>query len=310
MVLLACYQLLIHRYTGAHDIAVGAPIANRNWLESERLLSTFVNTLVLRTDLSGDPTFEELLRRVRAVALDAFEHQDVPFDRLVTELRPPRDPSRTPFFQALFNVRNTPMRPPQFGGLTVEPLTFDRRSAQFDVSIEIDPIWSKTVLLDYNTDVFDGDRMRRMLGHYLTLLDAVLAAPHRRISELEMLTAEELAVLDADEHAADVDYDRDALVHELVAAPALHEPDAVAVSHAGRSLTYGELDARANQLAHHLIDLGIAPGQLVGIHLERSTEMVIALLATLKAGAAYLPWTPASRSTAWSSWSPTPARAW
>ena len=184
------------------------------------------------------------------------------------------------------------MRPPQFGELTVEPLTFDRRSAQFDVSIEIDPIWSNTVLLDYNTDVFDGDRMRRMLGHYLTLLDAVLAAPHRRISELEMLTAEELAVLDADEHAADVDYDRDALVHELVAARALHEPDAVAVSHAGRSLTYGELDARANQLAHHLIDLGIAPGQLVGIHLERSTEMVIALLATLKAGAAYLPLDP------------------
>ena len=275
MVLLACHQLLLHRYTGRDDIAVGSPIANRNWLASEKLISTFVNTLVMRTDLSGDPSFDELLDRVKAVALDAYAHQDLPFDRLVSELRPPRDPSRSPFFQTFFNMQNAPMTLPELDGLTVEAVRFDSRSAQFDVSLTVDSVWSKTLSLEYNTDLFDADHMERMLGHYLTLLDAALTNPEQPISEsgdAHRRTSSPRSTVA--EHAADADYDRHACVHDLVADQAHRNPNATAVTFGDQSLTYAELDGRANQLAHHLIDLGVEPGDLVGLHLERSAEMV------------------------------------
>ena len=245
MVLLACHQLLLHRYTGRDDIAVGSPIANRNWLASENLISTFVNTLVMRTDLSGDPSFDELVDRVKSVALAAYAHQDLPFDRLVSELRPPHDPSRSPFFQTFFNLQNAPMTIPELDGLTAEAVRFDLRSAQFDVSLTIDSVRSKTLALEYNTDLYGADHMERMLGHYLTLLDAALTTPERPISGLTMLTPDEVAAIEAAEHATDAEYDRHACVHDLVADQAHRTPNANAVTFDDDSLTYAELDTRA-----------------------------------------------------------------
>jgi amino acid adenylation domain-containing protein len=292
MVLLACYQVLLHRYTHTDDVAVGAPLANRNTTESEPLISSFVNTVVIRTDLSGEPTFHELVGRVRAVALDAFDHQDLPFDRLVSELRPPRDPSRTPFFQAFFNLQNVPLTLPTLDGLTVESIPFEGRSAQFDVSLTVDTEWSRTITLDFSTDLFERGRMERMLGHYVTLLDAALTHPETSIEDLPMLTAAELAELQASELATRVDHDTERSVHLAVADRARLTPDAVAVRFGERQLKYAELDRRANQLAHHLVALGVNRGDRVGIHVERSPEMIVALLATFKAGAAYVPLDP------------------
>jgi amino acid adenylation domain-containing protein len=292
MVLLAVYQLLLHRYTGVDDITVGCPVANRHRLASEDLISVFVNTLVFRTDLSGQPTFDDLVGRVKAVSLDAFAHQDVPFDRLVSELRPPRDPSRSPLFQAFFNVQNAPMPLPSFDGLAVEWVSFDHRAAQFDFSLMIDTVWAKTVTLEYNTDLFEAERMQRMLGHYLTLLEAALAAPGQHVGALAMLTDDELSAIAAAEKGPTVAFDESAGVHDLVAAQARRTPDAPAVSFGDRTLTYAEVERRANRLARRLIDAGVARGDAVGVHLERSAEMVVALLGVLKAGAHYLPLDP------------------
>ena len=292
MVLLAVYQLLLHRYTGVDDIAVGCPVANRHRLASEDLISTFVNTLVFRTDLSGELTFNALVDRVKTVSLDAFAHQDVPFDRLVSELRPPRDPSRSPLFQAFFNVQNAPMPLPAFDGLAVECVSFDGRAAQFDFSLTIDTVWAKTITLDYNTDLFDAGRMHRMLGHYLALLEAALTAPAEPVRGLSMLTDSEIVALAAAEPGPTVAFDASTGVHDLVTAQARRTPHAPAVSFGEQTLTYADVERRARRLARQLIDAGVARGDAVGVHLERSAEMVVALLGVLKAGAHYLPLDP------------------
>ncbi|MCB9420437.1 MAG: amino acid adenylation domain-containing protein [Ardenticatenaceae bacterium] len=293
MILLAGFKLLLSRYTGVEDIAVGSPIANRHQLQSETLISTLVNTLVLRTDLSGNPTFRHLLHRVQKMALDAYTHQDVPFEKLVDVLQPARDTSRSPLFQAFFNVQNAPFSFPDLPNVRgMEILMIDRGAAQFDLSLSVDMIVSNTAILEYNTDLFDAARMEQLMGHLWTLLETAVTHPDRPISDLPLLTKAEIAQLDAWNDTA-VPYPHDACLNHLFETQVEQTPTRTAVTFEGQSLTYKQLNQRANRLARHLLSLGVGRGDLVGINLERSLEMIVALFAVHKSGAAYIPLDPA-----------------
>ncbi|HYR11862.1 MAG TPA: amino acid adenylation domain-containing protein, partial [Longimicrobium sp.] len=287
MVLLAAFYTLLYRYTGQKDLLVGTPVANRMRPEVEELVGFFVNTLVLRTDLSGDPSFRELVARVRETALGAYAHQDVPFERLVEELGVPRDMSHEPLFQVMFVLQNAAMGDVDLPGVTVRQRPMDRRTTKFDFTVFM---WADADGLrgwwEYNTDLWDRETVDRLLGHYHTLLRALAADPDARIETLPLLTApERTQVLEAWNDTAAPEPEA-ACVHHLVEAQVRRTPDAVAVVYEGQRLTYAELNARANQLAHHLIALGVGPDRRVGICVERSLEMVVALLAILKAGGA------------------------
>ena len=294
MTLLAAFQTLLHRYTGQDDIIVGSATANRNRLEIEGLIGFFVNTLVLRTDLSGNPTFRELLKRVREVALGAYAHQDLPFDKLVEELQVPRDLSYNPLFQVMFVLQNAPMEPLQLSGLTLSPLEAETDTAKFDLTLELtEGPEGLTSSIEYNTDLFDSDTIERMVGHFQTLLQGIVANPDARLSELPLLTEPERHQLLVEWNATQTDYPRDKCIHELFEEQVERTPDAVALVFEDQRLTYRELNRRANQLAHYLRKLGVGPEVLVGICMERSLEMVVGLLGILKAGGAYVPLDPA-----------------
>ena len=294
MTLLAAFQTLLHRYTGQDDIIVGSPIANRNQLEIERLIGFFVNTLVLRTDLSGNPTFRELLKRVREVALGAFVHQDLPFEKLVEELRVSRDLSYNPLFQVMFVLQNAPREPLQLSGLTLTPLDAETDTAKFDLTMElIEEPEGLASSIEYNTDLFDTDTVERMAGHFQALLQGIVSNPDARLSELPLLTEPERHRLLVEWNATQTDYPRDKCIHELLEEQVERTPDAVALFFEDQRLTYRELNRRANQLAHYLRRLGVGREVLVGICMERSLEMVVGLLGILKAGGAYVPLDPA-----------------
>jgi amino acid adenylation domain-containing protein len=287
MTLLAAFQTLLHRYTDQDDILVGTPIAGRTRPETEGLIGFFANTLVLRGDLSGDPSFRELLRRVRGTALDAYDHQELPFEKLVEELRPQRSFSHSPLFQVMFAFQNAPTL--NLGGLTIKPLRVERDTATFDLSLMIDQEpRSLYGALEYNTDLFDGSTIRRMIGHFHTLLEAIVADPERRLSELPILTEPERRQL-LTRHGDERVYEKDDCIHERFEAQANRRADAVALVFEGQQLAYGELNSRANQLAHYLRVLGVGAESLVAICVERSLEMVVGILGVLKAGAAYVP---------------------
>ncbi|MGF1426682.1 amino acid adenylation domain-containing protein [Kitasatospora sp. LaBMicrA B282] len=292
--LVAAIQLLLGRYTGQHDVAVGTPIANRDSADVEALIGFFVNTLVLRTDLSGDPSFVELLDRVREVTLEAYAHAEVPFDRLVEELQPDRDPGRSPLFQVLV-VMNERIDGPVMSGLVVEEHPIEVRGSKFDLTFAmVDEGGALSGELRYSTELFDADRIERTAGHLLTLLAAVAAGPHRRLSELPLLTEREHRRALDEWSGTTAEPLPVAGLHQLVEEQARAFPARTALfDTAGRSLTYGELNARANRLAHRLLARGAGPEQLVAICLPRSLESVVALLAVLKSGAAYLPLDPA-----------------
>jgi amino acid adenylation domain-containing protein len=293
MTLVAAFNVLLHRYTGQRDIVVGCPIAGRTRADVEQLVGCFINTLVLRTDLAGDPPFRELLKRVRTGALEAYMHQHLPFDRLIEELRPTRSLSRDPLFDVLFNFRNFPERMAEVPGLAMSELSLDSRATPVDLSVEVaerpDGLW---YALDYRTELFDAATIQRMMGHYRELLAGIVAAPERRLSELPLLTADERHQLLVAWSDTAADLGPDACIHELVEAQAARTPDAVAVVCAGRSLTYRELDGRANRLAHHLRTLGVGPEVRVGLCVERSLDLAVGVLASLKAGGAYVPLDP------------------
>jgi len=294
MTLLAAFHTLLHRYTGRDDILVGSPIAGRTHVETEPLIGFFVNTLVLRGDLSGDPSFRELLARTRETALDAYAHQDLPFERLVADLQPPRDPGRNPLVQVLFTLQNAPRTDFQLAGLTAHPLRVDTGTAKFDLSLfMIETLEGAHAAFEYNTDLFDAPTIARLADHFRTLLEGVVADPDQPISALPLLTDAERRQLLVDWNNTRTDYPHDTCIHELFAAQAARTPDAIAVVYEDDQLTYAELDQRANQLAHYLRRRGVGPDVLVGLCVERSVEMVVALLGILKAGGAYVPLDPA-----------------
>jgi amino acid adenylation domain-containing protein len=294
MTLLAAFKVLLYRYTSQDDLIVGTPIANRNRLETEGLIGFFVNALVLRTDLSGNPSFRELLRRVREVCLGAYGHQDLPFDRLVEELHVKRDLSRNPLFQVMFVMHNAPLRTVELPGLTLSPVEGDSETAHFDLTLQImDTEQGLTAAFVYNTDLFEAGTIARMLGNFQTLLEAMVADPEQRLSDLPLLTEAERQQLLVEWNSTKTDCPRDVCIHQLFEAQAERTPDVVAVVFEAEQLTYAELNRRANQLAHHLRALGVGPEVLVAICLERSLEMVIGLLGILKAGGAYVPLDPA-----------------
>ncbi len=293
MTMLAAFKTLLSRYTNQEDIIVGSPIANRNRAEIEGLIGFFVNTLVLRTELSGDPTFRELLGRVRETTLGAYEHQDVPFEKLVEELRPERDLSHAPLFQVMFALQNAPGKALELEGLTLHPLRIDHGTSKFDLTLFM---WTEgeglRATVEYSTDLFDASTIKRMLGHFRVLLDAVVANPDQRLSELPLLTAAERRQLLVEWNSTQAEYPADKTVQEMFEQQVERTPEAVAVIFEDEQLTYAELNSRANQLAHFLRGLGIGPQARIGISIERSLEMVVGLLGILKAGSAYVPLDP------------------
>jgi len=291
--LLAAFQTLLYRYTGQDDMAIGSPIANRNRVELEPLIGFFVNTLVLRTSLAGNPTFRELLGRVRETALEAYAHQDLPFEKLVEELNPVRDSSRSPFFQVMLVLANAPVETLEIPGLHVLLEEVDTGTAKFDLTLilteEKGGIEGK---FEYNTDLFDPDTIERMTGHFLTLLEAVAANPDEFVSRLPLLTEAERNRVLIEWNDTKTDYPQNKCIHELFEEQAARTPEAVAVVFEDQQLTYRELNLRANQLARLLVILGVKPDMVVAIALERSIEMIVALLAIFKAGGAYVPLDP------------------
>ena len=295
MTVLAAFAVLLHLYTDQDDIVIGSPIANRNRAkELEGLIGFFVNTLILRLDVSDDPTFLQLLDRVREVTLGAQEHQDMPFEKLVEELQPERDLSRNPLCQVAFQLFNVP-------GATfviADPTTYSWQSAngtsKFDLRVDLGETPNGLAgLIEYSTDLFTADTVARMTGHFRTLLEAVAAEPGRRISEVQMLTSAERRQLLIEWNTTEAAFPDDRCLHQIVEAHARKQPEAVAAVFGTQQLTYGELNRRANHLAGHLQSLGVGPETLVGLCMHRSLEMLVGFLGTLKAGGAYVPLDPA-----------------
>ncbi|MEM1252994.1 MAG: amino acid adenylation domain-containing protein [Cyanobacteria bacterium P01_H01_bin.21] len=292
MTLLAAFKLLLCRYSGQTDITVGSPIANRNQAAIEGLMGLFLNTLALRTELGENPSFRELLGRVREVALGAYAHQDLPFEKLVELLNLPRNLSHTPLFQVMFILQNPPNRAFDLSGLTFEVLEPLTETAKFDLTlVTMEVNGCLECGLGYNTDLFDPVTMDRLLGHFQTLLEAIVAAPDTPIHQLSFLTPVEWTQL-YQWNQTQGQYATDSCLHQLFEAQVEKTPEAVAVTYGANYLTYGELNHRVDGLARCLQSMGVGPETLVGICLERSLEMVVALLAVLKAGGAYVPLDP------------------
>ncbi len=293
MTLFAAFVTLLSRYSGQEDIVVGSPIANRNRHEIESLIGFFVNTLVLRTHLSGNPSFIDLLAQVKQVALDAYAHQDVPFEQLVEVLQPERNLSHSPFFQVIFILQNAPMANLELPGLSLSINETEYATAKFDLTLSLEETAQGIKgQIEYNTDLFDATTITRMMGHFQTLLEGIVTHPEQRLSELPLLTEAERHQLLVKWNDTATDYPAEQCIHQLFEAQVEKTPDAVAVVFENQQLTYQALNARANQLAHYLQTLGVKPETLVSICLERSLEMVIGLLGILKAGGAYLPLDP------------------
>ncbi|MCP4664659.1 MAG: AMP-binding protein, partial [bacterium] len=294
--LLAAFKVLLLRTTGQQEIVVGSPVAGRRGEEDEALIGPLENPLVLRTDLSGDPEFRRLVERISAVDRAAREHRDLPFERLVEQLQPERDLNREPLFQVRFVFREAPPPLPEPPGLRVRRLEIDYQAAEFDWTLEIEAGERMlTATLEYAADLFDATTIRRALGHYRFLLEGIAADPARRLSELPLLGDAERHQLLLAWNDTRRPYPDEILIHELFEARAEETPEAVAVvgsGEAGERLSYRELNRRANRLAHSLQSLGVEPEVLVGICMERSPAMVVAILGVLKAGGAYLPLDP------------------
>ncbi|HKV09763.1 MAG TPA: amino acid adenylation domain-containing protein [Thermoanaerobaculia bacterium] len=292
MVLLAAFDAVLHRYTGQERLLVATPVAGRTHREVEDLVGFFINTLVLSADLSGDPSFADFLARTRETALDAFAHQDLPFDRLVEDLQPERDLSRPPLAQVLFALQNVPRESLELPGLTATPVELDTDTAKLDLSLSfLEQEGELAGAVEYDSGLFDAARIRRLAGHLRELLEGAVASPKQRLSELPLLSMAERRQLLA-WNATEVSYPREILLHQLFEAQAERSPDAVAVRFEEQSLTYRELDLYANRLAGWLRANGVGPEAVVGVLLDRSLEMVVALYAVLKAGGAYLPLDP------------------
>ncbi|AFJ55476.1 non-ribosomal peptide synthetase PvdD [Pseudomonas fluorescens A506] len=296
IVLLASFQALLHRYSGQQDIRVGVPIANRNRVETERLVGFFVNTQVLKGDFDAQLTVTQLLQQAKHRALDAQSHQDLPFEQLVEALQPERSLSRNPLFQVLFNHQSQARlasTSQQLPDLRIESLEWGTQTAQFDLSLDtqetVDGLWAT---LTYATDLFDAATPNRMARHWQNLLQAMLDDPHQRVAQLPLLEPLEHQVIVEQWNDTAQDYRLEDSVQRQIEAQVRRTPNAQALVFGAQTLSYTQLNARANRLAHRLIQAGVAPDVLVGVAMERSIEMVVALLAVLKAGGAYVPLDP------------------
>ncbi|HXV82417.1 MAG TPA: amino acid adenylation domain-containing protein, partial [Candidatus Binatia bacterium] len=293
MTLLATFQVLLYRYAGQDDVAVGSPIANRRRPEIEGLIGFFVNTLVLRTDLSGNPSFSELLIRVRDLCVAADSNQDLPFEKLVQELQPDRDQSRNPLFQVMFVLQNATRPFTGIPGLRLEPLEVATRRSPFDLSLFLREREGKYIgHIEYSTDLFEPDTIERMAAHYQTLLEAIVADSDQPIATLPILPEAERHKILVEWNDTASDYPKDKCIHQLFEEQVERTPDAIAMEFEDQQITYWELNRRANQLAHYLISLGIGLEKLVGICVARSIEMVVGLLGILKTGGGYVPLDP------------------
>jgi amino acid adenylation domain-containing protein len=292
MTLLAAFQTLLMRSTDQEDIIVGTPVAGRSRPETETLIGLFINTLVMRTDLSGNPTFRELLGRVRNVVLSAFEHQDLPFGKLVAELQPQRDLSHPPVFQVMMVMQNAPTPNLRLPGLVLTSVEIDSGVSKLDLTLEVKETEDGlTCRFEYNTDLFESATIERMAIGFRVVLEALVENPEQRIWGFFLLNeAERDQILRSNQ--TESAFPRGTCVHELIEEQAILSPQAIAVSFGELSLTYGELNARSNQLAHYLRSRGVRPETLVGVLLERSLDMVVGLLGILKAGGAYVPLDP------------------
>jgi len=294
MVLLAAFEVLLFRYSGQVDVLVGVPVAGRDRTETEGLIGLFVNTVVFRNELSGNPRFSELLGQVRETALDAFSNAEAPFEKVVEEVQPERSLSFEPVFQVMFSVSNAALKTQKCGDLEVYPYIVDTDTSIFDLSMNIvqgidDEAW---IRIEYDTNLFQRDRISRMFGHYLSLLRGIAVDAGARILDLPLLTAEE--------HAEMAEWNDSArpypsgYIHERIADQARKTPERTALRYGGQRLTYADMERRAKDFALCIRDRGVRPGDVVAICVERSLDMVPAVLGILKAGAAYLPIHPAS----------------
>ena len=294
MTLLAAFQLLLHRYTDQTDILVGTPIANRSHSQTKNLIGLFLNTLVMRANFADNPRFDEFLKRARQTALDGYANQDLPFEALVEALRPPRDASYNPIFQAMFVHQKSVFDEIDLPGLTVSEMPVDAGVSKFDLTLFVqESDRGLSAGLEYNTDLFDSTTADRILGHFKTLVTGIVANPQQRISEFQLLTAGEQHTLLHQWNDTRLNLLQPPQIQHFIEQHAAQTPDAVAVADNTGHLTYRQLDQRANQLAHYLQKRGVGPNRPVGLVLERSTEMMVAILGVLKAGGAYLPLDPA-----------------
>ena len=307
MTLLSAFQALLHRYTGQEDIAIGSPIANRHRSELEGLIGFLVNSLVLRTNLAGDPTFREVLDRVRDVTLSAYAHQDLPFEKLVEELQPIRSLGQNPLFQVVFALQNTPMEQLVLPGLVLSPVQFETKTSRFDLELYV---WKCTDnfrnlwgtgwqqsdglrgVIVYNTDLFDSATIASLRHHFQTLLEGIVANPDTQISAIPLLTSEEQQELLQHWNGNSSSYPVNTSIHQRFEAISRQRSTAIALQFGSQQFTYLELNQGSNQLARYLQRLGIGAETPVGICLERSAEAIAAMLAVLKAGGAYVPLDP------------------
>ncbi|HDY89131.1 MAG TPA: amino acid adenylation domain-containing protein, partial [bacterium] len=291
MTVLAAFQVLLHRYSGAEELIVGTPIANRSISEIEQLIGNFINMIALRTDLSGNPTFIELLHRVNEVTLNAFSNQDLPFEKFIENLHFKRDQSRNPIFQVMLQV--SPRITTQLGGLAISSFQFNTQFAQLDLSVHLyeheDGYRGR---FEYDTDLFNVDTIERMSLHFQQLLTGIVSNPHQKISKLPILDEKNKKNILLEWNNTSVDYPKGKCLHHLFEQQAEKTGARNAVECDGKTLTYDELNSRANQLANYLIKSGAKPATHIGICVERSIEMVVGLLGILKTGAAYVPMDP------------------
>ncbi len=300
MVLLAAFQTLLHRYSGQEQILVGSPIANRTNSKIEKLIGFFVNTLIMKADFAGNPEFTELLRQVRDNALEAYAHQDLPFEKLVEELQPQRDPSHAPIFQVAFVLQNTPTDTAiQLPGLTLKPVQSDSATAKYDLTLTMVEAGDHLLgSLEYNTDLFERSTIQRMLNHLRIVLQAISEEPEIEVDTIPLLTEEERQLILYERNQTESSFPADKSVHQVFEELSKTQPEAPALIFAPTAdatpeqLTYAELNARANQLARYLQNLDVQNENIVGICMDRSPEMIVSMLAILKAGAAYVPIDP------------------
>ncbi|MEG4504364.1 amino acid adenylation domain-containing protein [Microcoleus sp. F6_B4] len=320
MTMLAAFKTLLYHYAQQEDIVVGSPIANRNRSEIEALIGFFVNSLVLRTDLSGNPTFRELLNRVKEVALGAYAHQDLPFEKLVEELHPDRALNQNPLFQVAFALQNAPGNPLELPELTLSPQQLDVGTARFDLEFHLwerspntsgsnqspsNKLWVDSSegisgMVIYSADLFDEATITRTIGHFQTLLESIVTNPEQRIANLQYLSAQERDRLLVECNNTQADYPQDLCIHQLFEMQADRTPDAVALVFGEERVTYRELNLRSNQLARYLQKIGVGAEVLVGLCCGRSLDLIVGMLGILKAGGAYLildPSYPAERSS-------------